>query len=84
MTGVMIRQKPDLNDPVLRERLALLRAAEAWSRDCHQAHQLDALRRTLAHAAAHVPYYRRLFAEAGFDPAGVTSLSDLARLPRLD
>ena len=33
---------------------------------------------------SHVPYYRRVFAEIGFDPSGVESLADLARLPFLD
>lgn len=41
------------------------------------------LRALLMHAAAHTPYYRQRFAEAGFDPAGITSISDLAALPIL-
>lgn len=48
-----------------------------------RARQLEELRATLAHCAANVPYYRRLFADAGFDPAGLESLEQLAELPVL-
>ncbi len=46
--------------------------------------QLARLQFTLGHAAASVPYYRSLFAELGFDPAGVVEVGDLGRLPLLD
>jgi phenylacetate-CoA ligase len=46
--------------------------------------QLDKLRRFLSHAGAHVPYYRRLFQAAAFDPAGVQSVENLRSLPFLD
>jgi phenylacetate-CoA ligase len=42
---------------------------------------LDKLRSLLAHARAHVPYYRDLLSTAGFDPADLRSLSDLSRVP---
>lgn len=42
---------------------------------------LARLRALLAHAAAHVPYYRDLFGKAGIDPGDVRALTDLARLP---
>ena len=54
------------------------------STDAIQALQLQRLRALLAHAQAHVPYYRRLFAASGFDPAGVRSVTDLQALPFLD
>ena len=31
----------------------------------------------------HVPYYRELFAQTGFEPGAVQSVADLARLPLL-
>jgi phenylacetate-CoA ligase len=37
----------------------------------------------LQHAQQHVPYYRDLFARMDFEPAAVTSLTDLQRLPLL-
>lgn len=46
--------------------------------------QLDCLRRLLAIAGARVPYYRDLFREIGFDPAGLQSLDDLRFIPMLD
>lgn len=56
-----------------------------WPRDKLAALQLQRLRKLLAHAHAHVPYYRTLFAEIGFDPErDLQSLNDLARLPLLD
>ena len=39
------------------------------------------LRVLAEHAACHVPYYRSLFAEAGFDPRRICTLGDLANLP---
>jgi phenylacetate-CoA ligase len=35
----------------------------------------------LAHAGAHVPYYRELFSAAGVDPRAIRSVDDLARVP---
>ncbi len=51
--------------------------------------ELDALRvrrlrALLQNVAMHVPYYRELFARLGFDPASVSSVADLQRLPFLD
>ncbi|MEN9428232.1 MAG: hypothetical protein RLZZ220_2581, partial [Pseudomonadota bacterium] len=53
------------------------------------ARRLEALRiarlcALLEHAAAHVPYYRDLFARLDFDPRTVTRLEDLRALPLLD
>ncbi len=45
--------------------------------------QLDKLRQLLAHAGAHVPYYRDLFAGIGLDARDIRSLDDFARLPVL-
>ncbi len=45
--------------------------------------QVQRLRRLLAEAGTHVPYYRQLFQRIGFDPAAVRSLQDLQALPLL-
>ncbi len=45
--------------------------------------QLAALRELLTHAAAHVPWYRHRFAEAGVSPADLQTLDDLASFPVL-
>lgn len=55
-----------------------------WPRERLEALRVQRLRALLTHAAAHVPYYRDLFARIGFDPAAVSSLTDLRRLPFLD
>ncbi|MCR6667848.1 MAG: AMP-binding protein [Methyloversatilis sp.] len=55
-----------------------------WPRERLEALRVQRLRALLTHAAAHVPYYRDLFARIGFDPAAMSSLTDLQRLPFLD
>ncbi len=45
--------------------------------------QLEKLRDTLIHCEENVPYYRRLFADMGFDPREVDSLEALSDLPVL-
>ncbi len=55
-----------------------------WPRERLEALRVQRLRALLTHAASHVPYYRDLFARIGFDPAEVSSLTDLQRLPFLD
>jgi phenylacetate-CoA ligase len=48
-----------------------------------QALQVRRLRALLAHAQQHVPYYRALLAQVGFDPDRLRSAADLQRLPFL-
>lgn len=55
-----------------------------WPRARLEALRVQRLRALLTHAAAHVPYYRDLFARIRFDPAAVSSLIDLQQLPFLD
>jgi phenylacetate-CoA ligase len=59
----------------------LARAGEHWSAAEAQTYQLTQLRSVLAHANASCPFYQRRFAEAGFHPASVGSLSDIQRCP---
>jgi phenylacetate-CoA ligase len=61
-----------------------LEATQWWPPERLKELQLSRLRQLLAHAAAHVPYYQKLFQAAGFKPAEVGTLADLARLPLLD
>jgi phenylacetate-CoA ligase len=46
-----------------------------------EARSLDKLRTLVAHAMAHVPYYRERFGDAGVRPEALRTLDDLARLP---
>lgn len=45
--------------------------------------QLTRLRSMLVDVGQHVPYYRDLFSQVGFDPSKVASVADLRRLPLL-
>jgi phenylacetate-CoA ligase len=60
-----------------------MEASQWWPRERIEALQLARLRRLLADAGAHVPYYRDLFARLGFDPRALHSLADLQALPFL-
>ncbi|HVP38345.1 MAG TPA: hypothetical protein VMS93_04095 [Candidatus Saccharimonadales bacterium] len=63
--------------------LARLRLHEHWSEARIRAHQDRALRRLVAHAAAHVPYYREQFRALGMSAADIRTREDLSRLPVL-
>lgn len=54
-----------------------------WPREQILALQATRLRAFLADIGAHVPYYRDLFAQTGFDPARVSGSADLQALPFL-
>lgn len=60
-----------------------MEASQWWNPGQLHDFQLEKLRDLLLHAQAHVPYYRRLFADAGLDATAVRSLSDLTRIPLL-
>jgi phenylacetate-CoA ligase len=54
---------------------------ETWSRDRIETFQLDALRRQLMRVGERSTHYKRVFAEAGFQPGDLKSFADLRRLP---
>ena len=56
-------------------------AVETMSRGALAALQLERLKRSLEHAYANVPHYRRAFDAAGVKPESLTSLSDIVRFP---
>lgn len=60
-----------------------LEASQWWSADQLEAYRLQRLRKLLTEAGKHVPFYRQRFAQAGFDPTQLRSISDLKRLPTL-
>jgi phenylacetate-CoA ligase len=66
------------------ETAAFLQASQWWSEERLADYQLTQLKNMLRHCALHVPFYRRLFRQVGFDHESVRSASDLARLPLLD
>jgi phenylacetate-CoA ligase len=83
VSGVLFPFHERLKD---HDSVALRRSLEEsqwWDEGRLRSLQLARLRALLRHAADHVPYYRELFREQGFDPGDLQSLADLARLPLL-
>lgn len=56
-------------------------AAETMPRGALAGLQLERLKRTLEHAFANVPHYRRAFEAAGVRPESLKSLDDIVRFP---
>lgn len=69
--------------PNFLEQLRQVKKRAQWSTDRVLEFRDQRLRSFLVHCAETVPYYRRLFAEADFQPERVRTLSDLAGLPVL-
>lgn len=67
------------------KRVRAFAEREGWSPEAWERYQTDELRRLLAHAFLHVPYYRETYAEAGFSLDDFQSMrvSDLPALPVL-
>lgn len=65
---------------VLRQHMEVV---QWWPAERLAALQLQRLRDFLQDVAVHVPYYKNLFAQTGFDPARLQSLADLQDLPFL-
>jgi phenylacetate-CoA ligase len=61
-----------------------LARSEFWSRERLEKYQTERLRALLSHCGNHVPYYRELFHEVGFDPLQIAHPRDLRALPFLD
>jgi phenylacetate-coenzyme A ligase PaaK-like adenylate-forming protein len=70
--------------PSFSNTLKLLQESQTWSEERLVDYQISKLKVMLRHCAAHVPYYRRLFRDVGFDPERFHMLSDLSALPLLE
>lgn len=70
----MTPQKPAYSSTIWDER-------ETWSRDQIESFQLSALQRQLRYVNEHSVHYRKVFADAGFQPGDLRSLADLRHLP---
>lgn len=64
-------------------RLHALEESQWWPHEKLAAYRVERLRGLLDHAGRHVPYYRDMFRQIGFDPVQLSSLADLQRLPLL-
>jgi phenylacetate-CoA ligase len=61
--------------------LRRLEQSQWWSAERLQAEQVERLRAFLTDIGEHVPYFRTLFKERGFDPRAVHSIDALEALP---
>jgi phenylacetate-CoA ligase len=61
----------------------LAERGETWSKEETAAYQLAELSKVLSLAQKHCPFYKKRFAEAGFQAGAVRDFSDLARCPTL-
>ncbi len=64
-------------------RLKALESSQWWTAEELDEHRLVRLKALCGYAGRHVPYYRSLFRQMGFDPAAMTGLSDMQWLPLL-
>ena len=62
-------------------RLEELRERQWWPASRLEEDAVVRVRRLIEHAQAHVPYYRRLFGDAGLHPEDIRNLADLSRVP---
>jgi phenylacetate-CoA ligase len=62
-------------------RLDELRERQWWPAGRLEEDAIVRVRRLVEHARAHVPYYRRLFGDAGLRPEDIRTLADLSRVP---
>lgn len=60
-----------------------LEESQWWSHARLEVYRVERLRSFLKGIGQTVPFYRKLFADIGFDPASVQSLADLSALPLL-
>jgi phenylacetate-CoA ligase len=64
-------------------RLHALEESQWWPHAKLAEYRLGRLREMLGYVGRHVPYYRNMFREIGFDPSVMKSLADLQHLPLL-
>lgn len=62
---------------------ALLEQSQWWSEDRLIAYQEEQMKSLLVHAYDHVPYYKKVFDDAGFNPYAFRHLDEIEVLPFL-
>lgn len=70
-----------LGDQGFARARAELRASEYWPAERLRELADSRLRKLVAYAAAHVPYYRELFARERLDPREIQGVGDLPKIP---
>lgn len=62
---------------------AFLKESEYWDKEKLEAFQFEQLKALLEHAVQNIPYYKKLFADYGFNPVRMQSREDINILPYL-
>ena len=70
--------------PAFRQVLEEITERDDWSMEQFLEYQRRQLCSLVQHAAVRVPYYRKVFSEAGIDPKSITGPEDLQKLPILE
>lgn len=83
LSGYFYAKGRRLYGAMFQEQLAALHESEGFDADRLMTLQCAALR-GIVDAAAHTPYYRRLFRRLGIDPARIREPADLQHLPILE
>ena len=76
-----VAAKRYLKSLVLQPYLSVVAKYEYWSKDQHEAWQLARLKKLLAQAERHVPFYRTRFKEVGFSSGDFRDIGDFQKLP---
>lgn len=82
-SGVLFPLQERLKGHTSRAVLRSLERSQWLSADDLRALQIERLRNLVAHAETHVPHYRRVFREYGFNAGEVDAPENLQRLPFL-
>jgi phenylacetate-CoA ligase len=69
--------------PAFPRWTALLKESENWDDKRLRVYQFEQTKRLLRHSMKHVPYYRKLFGDIGFQPDRMQSIDDIKILPYL-
>lgn len=69
--------------PRARQWFEFYRKTAKWREERLREYQLEQMRRTIAYAYRHVPFYRERFDSCGFKPEDIKTVGDLKRLPYL-
>ncbi len=64
-------------------RFWVYRKSQFWKADEIRQYQMKSLKKLLIHCKEHVPYYRKLFKETGFDPSEFNDLKEIEKIPTL-
>jgi len=69
--------------PLARRWLEFYRETAKWPEQRLREYQLEQMRRTIAYAYKHVPFYRERFDSCGLKPEHIKTVEDLRQLPYL-